>query len=164
VRISVIITSTALFIGGCSSSHRVATDKKSEIIHGTIVLSDSSEIYVREIHIGNDSTVVVDDQGNEMRRIPNSEIQTIHTTDHAIGALEGLGLGILGGVVVGYGYESMFNQGDANARTGVSILGAMAGGTIGIIVGVVKGHTERYEFTQDSMRTPIRSTGSSGGY
>jgi hypothetical protein len=126
-------------------------NREKKIASGTILLSDSLEIKGRDIHVGNDSTSFVNEDNNELDRLANTSIRSIETKDHAVGAMEGLGIGVLGGGGLGFGLVWMIHQQDDYGRTFYGLLGGMAGGTIGLVVGLAKGHTDRYEFSQGAL-------------
>jgi hypothetical protein len=89
-------------------------------------------------------------------------VRAVEWKRHGRGAVEGLGLGVLGGLLggtaAGFGlrYFADYAIRDEGASDGIPIaLGAVAGGLVfvgvtldGIITGTVRGHTTRYVFNK----------------
>jgi hypothetical protein len=97
-----------------------------------------------------DSLYWTDPASRNHYAVPVNEVQRITRTNHLLGALKGLGVGVLGGAIVGA----------ANAGVGIDdpaiefvIVGTLACPPLGLIVGAIIGHPYKYSFLVDSTDT-----------
>jgi hypothetical protein len=81
------------------------------------------------------------------------EVRSLDGTNRWNGFLEGFGLGLAGGAVLGLGIGAAAGWWDGGGHPSVSpagagmVLGGLLGATGGMIFGAVKGHTYSYQFT-----------------
>lgn len=129
------------------------TRKKKVVIEGR----DGKKYDAEEIWPLIDSTSWRDPTTNSYKTKSNSELKRIVISDHAKGAVEGLGFGILsgfaGGFVLGYAASSehaYFGRAGSATVTGTA-LGAL-GGFLGLIVGSASGDNDIFLFGEHSLK------------
>jgi hypothetical protein len=90
-----------------------------------------------------------------LERASTATIREIRFTNRSRGALEGLGLGLLGGAALGalalsqgQNTDGFFSEGDL-AWIG-AVLGGATGGLVGVVLGALAEHREVYRFEPDA--------------
>ena len=159
----------ALLVGciihpGCSSNNLVtygpgtgesthsfnvsAKDERAtlEFSSATLEFHDGRKVEAHEVKAAPDSTLFIDMTNGATRVVPTHDIVKIVSKDRFIGYLEGLGLGLLAGVVTGVLVSVIARNNDAIVGAGLIVVGATAGGLIGGILGIIFGHTYEYTF------------------
>jgi hypothetical protein len=82
--------------------------------------------------------------------VPISSVQSVGGSKHVEGIVEGAGIGLLSGALLGAIMLGVSYPEDGTYAAGVGfILGAAAGLIGGMVYGGIKGHTYTYEFTSE---------------
>jgi hypothetical protein len=167
---TLLVVGLAIASGGCSSSYTVSSTGKpnaeysyremNEELKGRdvkIKLKDGRDISATEAKISDDSVSWVDRRTDEASKVSVREINGIVTKSHSIGALEGIGFGLVGGGGLGaiVGQVAVGNDGAWGTGAGAAIgfiLGGGAGVIFGFPTGLRIGHSYNYEF-----RTTVQS-------
>ena len=153
----------AILFCGCSFSYSVRSMTDGEFndkLKGkgaAIKLKDGKEVSAKEITISNDSVSWLGEGADEKSKAGIGDLNKIVIKNHALGALEGMGFGLLGGVASGIiggwiiGESTLHTGGTTGGGPNLGGLlvfaGAVAGGTVlGVLIGAVSGHSYNYEF------------------
>jgi len=154
-----------IYLTGCSSTVRIKNDQTAyeslnEKLTGErcqVLLADSGSMFAENITMGIDTTYMVKWSFSSLSgwdpvdtiRTSTSNIQRIHYTHNGMGALEGLGFGFAGGLVLaaltpGAAKDAAEEDPVGGVAAGMA-MGAMALTTpiIGLITGALIGH--KYE-------------------
>ena len=154
-----ILFGLAIFLCGCSSSYLVSSTgmpdaqysyrEMNEELKGRdvkIEIKNLRYISAKEVKISDDSVSWVDQRTNQKFKASIRQLDKIVVKNHFLGALEGLGLGLVGGAGAGAAALSSTNfSGPPGWYVGL-ILGGPVGGGTGLIIGAIKGHSYNYEF------------------
>jgi branched-subunit amino acid ABC-type transport system permease component len=97
-----------------------------------------------------DSLYWTDPASRNHYAVPVNEVQRITRTNHLLGALKGLGVGVLGSVLV---FATNPGVGVDNPAFGFVVVGTLASPPLGLIVGAIIGHPYKYSFLVDSTDT-----------
>jgi len=120
----------------------------------TVVFASSERREPVLVTVGAERTIL---ESNDRTEVPTAAIRTIRVTRPGRGALDGLGLGFLGGTLVGAVAGALAGASQSGGLTchdspaclfpaiGAGV-GAFAGAFIGMIAGAIKGHAPPVEF------------------
>jgi hypothetical protein len=158
-----ILSFTIIVFSGCSSTCLVSQSNSkgnSDILDFPsvnkqirnytvrITLIDSTEYTVPQFQIGKDSSLITVTPGQGFL-IPNHSIAYLRIVNHTKGAVVGLMLGAVGGLVVGGILAPKSGNSDSSSdglAQGFIIVGATALGlTTGVVWGAIKGNQTFYE-------------------
>ena len=113
-----------------------------EYLKAVIVLNNEESIFVKDLHIENDTTSYVSVNNNEFNTINSSRIHFIEFRDATTGAIGGLTIGIISGLAVALVSIVLFmNEEGGHPNTGplvALIYGPILGGVIGTITGAIR--------------------------
>lgn len=112
----------------------------SERFSTYIILSSEEEFEVVNLDMRVDSTSFTPIESYKRTKISTSEINYIEFKDSARGAVGGLLMGLLGGLVVGFTALALSPEGGGHPDMSgfVVIYGALIGGTVGTVIGAIK--------------------------
>jgi len=88
-------------------------------------------------------------------RVPSTDINEVRVRNHALGALEGMGIGLVGGAAGGAllfwaacpsGKNGCFDVEPAGAALIGGVSAGVIGALVGLVVGGVRGHTTTFSF------------------
>lgn len=158
-KLCLIIYTLSLLITGCTHTCKYSTlgelNSKIKDKEAIIVLKDEQELIGKDIKISPDSTFWIDQDTENNKSMITSDISSIITKNRGQGAIEGLGLGILcGGVIgaaIGYGSGDDPYQWDQpirfTAEDKALILGVGLGGIaglLGMLSGAAAGSNDKF--------------------
>lgn len=151
-----------IFFWGCSSSSSVrSTSVEGALSYGemnnqlrersaNIEMIDGRDIFADNVTLSGDSVSWLDASTSETSKVSTRQIRRIVIKNHFIGALEGMGIGLLVGGSVGFILGSSGPEGGAWGRSGQIAMGLIVVGGTGVIVGLIPGliigHSYEYEF------------------
>ncbi len=126
----------------------------------TIVLMSGESISGEILQVRKDSMFWVNPKSKITEALPTTAIEGIRTSNHLLGALEGLGLGALAGTLIILADVGLSSHADDLSAPILIGLVGLAAPPVGLIIGAVVGH--RYEnhldkITHDSTSTKTRS-------
>ena len=175
----IVLFGLFIFLCSCSTSYQVGPIAKKDIfsyeqvnekLKGKfvkIILNDGSKIKAKDIAVSLDSVSwnSVTWTGGKTRLVPHEKVyikqfNKIVTIHHGIGGLDGIGIAIVGGVLVGIIVGSATAiEGSATAGTpsldfeaaGLFSL-SLAGIIPGLIIGAIVGHKYNYEFQNSDKK------------
>jgi hypothetical protein len=186
----IILFFLAIFLCGCSTTYSVRSSVKNNYMYeklkgqpsrkvcgydyfneelrgqdATIELRDGKEVYAMGVQIANDSVSWFDASTYIKSKVSLEQLDKIIMKDHAIGAAEGLGLGLLSGAVVGTGIGLVLYSNSNSDYRALSILaggivGTVVGFVVGPITGVIIGHSYIYEFPMEQPSDSLRNVNS----
>lgn len=159
---------------GCSHTSNVRTDstrfvelqRQAKNKQADVTLRDSQYyLNAQLVQLTPDSTSWVLQNG-EVMNVPTREISEIRFVNRSKGALEGLGLGLLGGVLTGAVIGLAGGEGAIFSKEEAAIVGAVyfggIGGLLGIPIGAAVGSKSKYQFQVPKKlateRVPIAMT------
>lgn len=160
--VSVLILALIIQLCGCGTSYIVTptqgggdysyNDLASEFDgkEADIILKEGSEIHGSQIRVSVDSLYWTDPVSRKHYAVAVNKVQGISRTNHLIGALKGLGFGVLGSAFV---LVANTGTGIDDPGFGFAILGTLASPPLGLIVGAIVGHPYDYNFPIDSADT-----------
>ena len=109
--------------------------------------------------LGDDSCTWIDPNTSLSRVVRTKDVQTVVKRIHVLGALEGFGIGLLGGGIAG-GLLGRAIEGPPRGDFGglgtlvAAGIGAVIGTVAGTVQGAVSGHKYVYEFVWFSRKSP----------
>lgn len=112
-----------------------------------IILKRGMEIVGSEIRANGDTLYFTDPADSLHYAMTVNKILRISRTNHLVGALKGLGLGVLGAALV-VAASTGVNIGDSGLA--LAVIGTIAFPPSGLIVGAIVGHPYEYYFPVDS--------------
>jgi hypothetical protein len=153
----------ALILTSCSSTYYIKHEKKIiedlnkelENENVTIIMKNGQEIEGKQVYVSTSSIDYLDPETNEPQFVSSSTINSIIINDNSTGALEGLGVGALAGIVAGTLAEKSSEPKEnksgtmlKNVGSGISSLVLLTISSFaGLITGAIIGHSDNYIFT-----------------
>ncbi|MFN0158916.1 MAG: hypothetical protein ACKVRP_12700 [Bacteroidota bacterium] len=157
-----LLATTIFVLNGCGTSYMVTPlpgkgdysydQLNYEFIekHAVIDLKDGREISAKQIVVKADSLYWADRASSEHYAVAVNEVRRISRTNHLIGALKGLGFGVLGAAFV---LATNTSVGVDDSGFGFVVVGTLVSPPLGLIVGAIVGHPYEYSFPIDSTDT-----------
>ena len=149
-----------VFLGACSSTHSLQSaftyDELNAMLKGeqaTIVLKDGKEMYAQKVWIARDSVAWLDPRSGEESTLSVGQLKQIVMVrkSHFLGGLEGLALGAMGGIGIGWLITSRRDYDDGLLLLNMIVQGGIWGG-VGLIAGAIVGHRTNYELDNIRIR------------
>ncbi len=149
---------------GCSSTYLVTPyeSPKTDFIYSEIndelsgetvciIVSDSTEYYGYNFRIENDTAKWIDQKSNIKNTVHIKDVKTVVAKNHFLGALKGLGYGMVGGLLLGIVFINPFEAGgghDGGIAAAGAALATLASASLGGIGGTLVGaiHAQRYYY------------------
>lgn len=114
----------------------------------TVEFRNGEEADAVLFQLGDDSCTWIDPNTSLSRVVRTNDVQTVVKRNHLLGALDGFGIGLLGGSSVG----GVTIQGEFAA---IGVLGiAFIGAVVGTVYGALAGHKYYYEFVWFTRKAP----------
>jgi hypothetical protein len=106
-----------------------------------------TEFAISDVLLSRDSCLFTNDSRRDY--LPTADVLSIRRVDHFSGALGGFGLGIVSGLVLGYGTGKLAQASTGDSMSGlVGIIPMVLAPVIGLVVGAVIGTTTDYQLPQ----------------
>ncbi|MGB2868958.1 MAG: hypothetical protein WBD36_10935, partial [Bacteroidota bacterium] len=113
----------------------------------TIEFNNGTTTEARDFRMGHDSCSWFEANSGVKQEARSRDIRKICTNGHFVGSMEGLGLGLLAGVLIPFAVVPAGKQGGDVPLGGLAVLVGMAvGGPLGATCGAIVGHSYEYEF------------------
>lgn len=139
---------------GCSSAYLVTNstqafdelDNELQAKYVEVLLSNGKEIFGYYKKLTQQELYISSSINGPVQSYPTNRIKKITIKNHALGAIEGIGYGIIGGFIGGiitHGVGGMPNNNYASFFPGVVFI---SGPVIGIVAGAIQGHKYEYYF------------------
>jgi hypothetical protein len=122
-----------------------------------IELKDGRHILAKEVKISDDSASWVDARTEGKSKASIQQINKIVTKSSSIGALEGIGFGLVGGGGLGFLVGSTQHAREIPMELIGVILGGGTGTIVGLITGLIVGHSYNYEFPTTVPRDSLHN-------
>jgi hypothetical protein len=125
--------------------------------HATVTARDGKEFAVSDVLLTRDSCLFTGDSGRGC--LPTPEVVSIRRVDHFSGAIGGFGLGIVGGLVLGYAAAKVAQAESGDSMSGmVGIVPMVLVPIIGLGVGAAIGTKTEYQLPEASPDSTGRHT------
>ena len=170
VAVLIICVTASLATTGCSRTHQLTVDEnwqtdqlrelneKAAKKRVTLTLATGRQVQAEALRMDPETVTWLDPQTRETRSAPSGDVFSVSYKSHGRGALEGLGIGMLAGVLIGapLAYSSgddppcardswLCIRFDADEKATMGgIGGAGLGSLLGLLIGVGTGGTEEY--------------------
>jgi hypothetical protein len=162
---TIVMLSMIYFLTGCTRNimvnpenpdkHLVRINENGEKYSGTVLFNNGKLVSMKELWARGDSVYFKIKHSDENMKASMKDIQAIKFINRGVGAVQGLGLGILVGGISGFsiGLASgddppgilSFTAEEKGAIFGVAL--GLVGGFVGIIGGAASGSKENYVIT-----------------
>ena len=175
LKLTAILVGLAICLYGCSTSYTVSSAGKPDTEyayqemnqelngrHVTIEMKNGSELSAAEVTISNDSVSWINAGTADRSTSVARSVKRIAFKNHLIGALEGLGFGLIGGGGLGALVGNALDRGGGDFGSGFGaavgfIIGGGAGVFLGTLTGAGIGHSYNYEFTMTEQSDSLQN-------
>ena len=138
-----------IVLGGCRHTRSLDPTRlnaRATRQPAALVLTDGQRLEARALHVAPDVTTWLDPATGAARSVPTSELASATVVDRSRGTLEGLGIGLATGAVLGTGAGALWEFGrnglsrDSNSAGawGAAVGGGIGGG-LGALIGRRRG-------------------------
>lgn len=154
-RATLAITLLAV-LGGCTHTRGLEGQPWSQInaqagrSEATVELASGERVAARSLHLAPDVATWVDPASGDLRSVPTADVVAVRFADRQRGALEGAGIGLAAGAIVGGtvgGFAALREAGyfprEGNPDDTAVLVGAGAGGLVGAALGSLLGAARR---------------------
>ncbi|MFQ5772685.1 MAG: hypothetical protein ACE5HX_19270 [bacterium] len=165
----------SIFIFGCAHTHNIPqhshVSKFNELNKklankkiNLVLIDNAKQIETQNVHIASDSVYFLDVKSNVKMHLATSKVNKIIQINHGKGAVEGFGLGLLGGAaILGATTLVALNHGDnseedAYDRLGIVLTGITIGGGVVLIspfIGAARGSKNIYVLTKKNSFSKV---------
>ncbi len=170
MKLNILISILAFILYGCSTTYTVLEPSSSNLFsEGQLTRKISGEKVRVEFTNGKtaeawdfrveyDSCRWVELNSSSIQMARTMDIRKVVSNGHMLGALEGMGIGLLAGTLVPAAFLLLNPPGGDVPLGGLAVLvGWAIGGSLGTFWGAVSGHSYEYEFVWFSHKSTLKA-------